>query len=160
MQAPQPSIETQTSTSLMQKYGPLAAQFLRFGIVGVLNTGIDFAILNALSWATGITKGAEVVPLKAVAFLAANINSYLLNKTWTFKDKTSGEGAKKFSIYVTVSIIGALLNLGTVYVITTYTTPMFGVSDKMWLNLANLVATAVSLIWNFVGYKLIVFRGK
>jgi putative flippase GtrA len=150
----------QSKPTLAQKYGPLAAQFLRFAVVGVLNTGIDFAILNILSYLTNITEGARIIPLKGIAFLAANINSYLINKHWTFKDKSDGQGAKQFSVYLTVSIIGALINIGAVYLITTYMQPAFGMSDKLWLNVANLAATGLSLIWNFIGYKLIVFRGK
>lgn len=146
--------------SIYDKYKPLFFQLLRFGIVGGLNTGIDFAITNALSYVTGITGGSRIIPIKGIAFLAANVNSYLLNKKWTFNDHSSGEGAKKFSVYLSVSIIGALINISTVYLITTYTEPMFGLSDTKWLNVANLAATALSLVWNFVGYKLIVFRGK
>lgn len=146
--------------TLTEKYGPLAAQFLRFAVVGVLNTGIDFALLNILSYLTNITDGARIIPLKGIAFLAANVNSYFINKRWTFKDSTGGQGAKQFSVYLSVSIIGALINIGAVFLITTYIPAVFGMSDKLWLNAANLVATGLSLIWNFVGYKLIVFRGK
>jgi putative flippase GtrA len=159
--SPSGNAETiQPKSNLLQKYGPLAAQFLRFAVVGVLNTGIDFAILNILSYLTNITEGARIIPLKGVAFLAANTNSYLINKRWTFKDRSGGQGAKQFSVYLTVSIIGALINIAAVYLITTYMQPAFGMSDKLWLNAANLVATGLSLIWNFIGYKLIVFRGK
>lgn len=147
-------------TTLMAKYGPLLAQVIRFGVVGVLNTGIDFGILNILSYLTGITEGNRIIPLKGVAFLAANVNSYIINKKWTFKDNSSGEGAKRFSVYLSVSVIGALINIGVVYLITTHVPPQFGMSPTLWLNAANLVATGFSLIWNFVGYKLIVFRGK
>jgi putative flippase GtrA len=152
--------QTNSQPTLVQKYGPLLAQLLRFAVVGVLNTGIDFAILNILSYFTHITSGTGIIPLKGVAFLAANINSYLINKKWTFKDNTSGEGAKKFSTYLAVSVVGALINLGAVYLITTYVPPVFGLNKSLWLNAANLVATGLSLIWNFVGYKLIVFRNK
>lgn len=150
---------SQTAQSgVLNKYKPLIAQFLRFAIIGALNTGIDFALLNALSALTHITKGGSLVPLKGFSFLAANINSYFFNKHWTFKDKTSGEGAKKFSVYLAVSIIGALINLGCVYVMTTYISAPFGLSDVLWLNVSNLVATGLSLVWNFIGYKLIVFK--
>ncbi len=158
-QTPVTTTTDNQSQSIMQKYGPLAAQFLRFAVVGVVNTGIDFAVFNVLVWATSTASGAGIIPLKAVAFLAANINSYLLNKKWTFKDKTEG-AAKQFSVYVSVSIIGALLNIGSVYLIATHIPPMFGMSAVLWANVANLVATGLSMIWNFVGYKLIVFRGK
>jgi putative flippase GtrA len=151
---------TPPNQTLAQKYGPLAAQFLRFAVVGALNTGIDFAILNLLSYLTNVTEGARIIPLKGVAFLVANVNSYLINKRWTFKDKTEGQGAKQFSVYLTVSVIGALINIGAVFLITTYVPPVLGLSNALWLNVANLVATGLSLVWNFVGYKLIVFRGK
>ncbi len=151
-QIPQPNI--------IQRYGPLAYQFLRFGVVGVLNTGIDFIILNVLSAIFQVTSGPLIIPLKFVAFLAANVNSYFINKKWTFKDNSGGEGAKKFSQYLAVSIIGALINIAVVYLITTKMEPSFGLSDKLWLNAANLVATGLSLIWNFIGYKLIVFKKK
>jgi putative flippase GtrA len=160
MDLPQQGQKQPTNLSLQQKYGPLAAQFLRFAAVGVLNTGIDFAIFNALSYFFSITSGSGIIPIKGVAFLAANINSYLINKKWTFKDQSSGDGARKFSIYLTVSIIGALINIGCVYVITTHVDPMFGLSETLWANAANLVATGLSLVWNFIGYKVIVFHGK
>jgi putative flippase GtrA len=159
-----PEIQTPTSPirpaqpSMLEKYKPLIAQFVRFGVVGVLNTGIDFGILNVLSKVTGITEGARLVPIKGIAFLAANINSYLFNKHWTFKDNSKGQGAKQFSVYLSVSIIGALINIGTVFLMTTYIEAPFGLSSTMWLNAANLVATGLSLIWNFIGYKLIVFK--
>jgi putative flippase GtrA len=155
-----PAAAASQPQGLMQKYGPLFYQLLRFGVVGVINTGVDFGVFNILIKLTGISKGAGIIPLKAGAFLVANVNSYLLNKKWTFKDNATGEGAKKFSVYLSVSIIGALINIGCVYAVTTYIDPMFGLSDKMWANVANLAATGLSLVWNFVGYKLIVFRGK
>jgi putative flippase GtrA len=144
--------------SSFQKYKPLLAQFLRFAVVGVLNTGIDFAIFNVLIYVTKISEGAGIIPIKAVAFLSANINSYLLNKKWTFNDSSSGQGAKQFSVYLSVSVIGALINIGTVYLITTFIDPMFNLSNELWANVANLLATGLSLVWNFIGYKLIVFK--
>lgn len=149
---------TNQPPTLAQKYGPLAAQFLRFAVVGVANTGIDFAVFNVLIRIFGVTKGEAIIPIKFAAFLAANINSYLLNKKWTFKDNTKGEGARKFSLYLTVSVVGALLNLSTVYLITTFIDPLFSLSPQLWANVANLVATGISLVWNFLGYKIIVFK--
>ncbi|MBX4187524.1 MAG: GtrA family protein [Candidatus Doudnabacteria bacterium] len=148
-------IENQT---LLQKHRALILQFLRFAVVGVINTAINFAIFNLLIWATGVTKGPMIVPMTGAAFLAANINSYLLNRKWTFKDNSNGEGAKQFSVYLSVSIVGALINIGCVFLLTTYIPPLLGLSEQLWANLANLVATGLSLIWNFVGYKLIVFK--
>lgn len=156
----QPSATPAPQLTLSQKYGSLFAQLVRFAVVGGLNTGIDFGIVNILSYLTGITEGGRIIPLKGVAFLVANVNGYLLHKKWTFKDNTASEGAKKFSVFLSVSVIGALINITAVYLITTFVPPVLNLSSTMWLNVANLAATGLSLIWNFVGYKLIVFRGK
>ena len=136
----------------------LAGQFLRFAVVGVINTSINFAVLNILSYITGISKGSGVIPLAVFAFAVATANSYLLNKHWSFRDQSHADAGKKFSLFLIVSIIGAGINSGTVYLITTHISPIFGLSAHLWLNVAALAATGISLIWNFIGYKLFVFN--
>ncbi len=136
----------------------LAGQFIRFGIVGGLNTAIDFGVLNLLSFITGITKGTGLVPLNMISFTVAVINSYYLNKYWAFKDQSSGEGMKKFSLFLVISVIGALINTGTVTLVATSLEPWFGLGPTPWLNVAKVLATGLSLIWNFIGYKLLVFK--
>lgn len=145
--------------NLQQKYTAVAGQFIRFAIIGGINTLLDFAILNILSAATGIKEGNGVIVLNLISFSIAVINSYYLNKKWAFKDPT-GENTKKFSIFLIVSIIGALINTAIVRFASTNIDPMFGLNQTLWLNVAKVLATGVSLVWNFVGYKLFVFRKK
>ena len=140
------------------KYKATLDQFLRFVVVGVINTAINFIVLNILSALTGITSGSRVIPLAVVAFAAATTNSYILNKRWSFKDQSQVDAGRKFSLFLIVSIIGAGINSGTVYLITTNISPMFGLSQHLWLNVAALAATGISLIWNFIGYKAFVFQ--
>jgi putative flippase GtrA len=139
-------------------YKRLAGQFLKFAIIGAINTGIDFAILNILSKMTGITKGDGLIPLNAISFTIAVTNSYFLNKRWAFGDSTQGEGGKKFSLFLIISVIGAVLNTSIVRFVATNIDPMFGLSPQLWLNVAKAAATGVSLVWNFAGYKLFVFK--
>lgn len=129
-------------------------QLAKFGLVGVLNTAIDFGILNYISNARGVTEGVELVPIKALSFLVALINSYWWNKNWVF------EGKKKANpiTFAVISTIGISVNVGTVYILTTLITTPDGLSDRMWLNIANIAATFISLTWNFLGYRLIVFK--
>lgn len=143
---------------MIQKFGPLVGQFLRFAIIGLINTGVDFLILNLLIWATGIKEGNGLIPLNIISFTIAVINSYILNKRWAFKDQTQGETAKKFTNFLIISVIGALINTAIVRFGSTNVEPMFGLSQVMWVNVAKVVATGVSLVWNFVGYKLLVFK--
>ncbi len=141
-----------------KKYGYLIGQFLRFVVVGIINTAINFAVLNLLSFIFHINKGEKVIWITMAAFVVATTNSYFMNKHWAFHDKNSAEGGRKPTLFLVVSIIGLLINSGIVYVITNHVNPMFGISAQLWLNVAAVVATGVSLIWNFIGYKLFVFK--
>jgi putative flippase GtrA len=38
--------------------------------------------------------------------------------------------------------------------------PALGLSPQIWENVAKLIATGVYIVWNFIGYKLIVFKEK
>jgi len=58
----------------------------------------------------------------------------------------------------------AALIVGNIYVFDLFMIPgigpRFGIGEKGWANIAAIVATAVSILWNFVGYKFIVFKKK
>lgn len=142
----------------VSRYSPLVGQFLRYVVVGVINTLINFAVLNILSYFTGIKSGSQVVYLAAVAFFVATINSYILNKYWAFHDMSHFHEGRKMTLFLLVSLVGLSINSSIVYVVSTFVDPMFGASPTMWLNVAAIVATSVSLVWNFIGYKWIVFR--
>ena len=132
-------------------------QFSKFIVIGLMNTAIDFAILNSLMWWTGIYSGASIILLNIVSFSIAVFNSYFWNKYWTFKDLDKVE-AKEFSQFILVTLIGLAINSSIVYGITTLVSPMFGISPELWANLAKVAATGFSLIWNFIGYKFVVFN--
>lgn len=129
-------------------------QVSKFGLVGVLNTAIDFGILNFLILQTNFTQGGGIGLINVPSFSAAIINSYFWNRKWVF------EGAKQgnFFTFVAVTVIGLLINTTVVIVITTFIPPMFNLSPTLWANVAKVFATGFSMVWNFSGYKIIVFR--
>lgn len=62
------------------------SQVVRFAIVGLMNTGVDLAVLNALiaiSHRGG--SGFMYSIFKAISFLVAVVNSYFMNTRWTFR---------------------------------------------------------------------------
>ena len=133
-------------------------QFAKYATVGLANTAVDFGILNLLMWSTRIYSGKNLFWLNSISFLVAVIHSYVWNKLWTFKAKEKTAAAKQFLQFLVVSIIGVLINSGIVYIITTWVNPMTG--KETWANLAKVAATIISLLWNFIGYKFIVFKKK
>ncbi|MFZ2226323.1 MAG: GtrA family protein [Candidatus Moraniibacteriota bacterium] len=137
---------------------PILKQIVKFVIVGGINTGIDFLVLNIEMALTGITSGLGMLVLNTISFSVATTNSFFMNKRWTFEDKGASQEGVKFSQFLLVSIIGIIINTGVVYLITSFTTPLFGLSPQLWANVAKLLATGISLVWNFIGYKFFVFK--
>jgi len=129
-------------------------QVAKFGLVGVLNTAIDFGILNSLILLTEFTKGAGIGFINIPSFTVAILNSYLWNRKWVFEKAKQGN----FFVFVAVTGIGLLINTGVLIGITTFVSPQFGMSPTLWANFAKAFATGFSMVWNFTGYKLIVFK--
>jgi len=112
-------------------------------------------------FSTKIYSGRWLILFNSISFSAAVINSYFLNKYWTFKSQNVEDSkAKQFSQFLIISVIGISINDAIVYGLATFTSPLFGLSAQMWTNVAKLFATAASMVWNFIGYKFIVFKKK
>lgn len=129
-------------------------QLAKFALVGVLNTVIDFGILNLLITFTGIQAGAGIIPLNICSFTIATINSYLWSKNWVF----AGSKSSKFLVFLVVSVSAIIINTLIVFALTTFISPPGSMSPTVWANVAKIIATVVSLVWNFLGYKLVVFK--
>jgi putative flippase GtrA len=139
----------------------LLKQFFRFGVVGVVNTIVDLAVLNLLIVATDTGRsGAMFAFFKTVAFVCAVANSYLMNRSWTFSRVKTKSQVLESSQFLVVNLLGLLVNVGTSWYAATYTHPMAGINPKWWPSLAALVGTAFSLGFNFVGYKFWVFAHR
>lgn len=149
-----------------EKTTKTAKQFIKFALIGVLNTGVDLVILNAETIITGIKDGSGYAVQKGLSFLVAVTVSYFLNKHWAFQDKSKEEEGKKFSQFLFISIIGMLINVSVATITVTYLKdPINGIlgikflmNDQLWVSIGALAGTAIGLIWNFTGYKLWVFK--
>ncbi|MDD3497974.1 MAG: GtrA family protein [Candidatus Moranbacteria bacterium] len=142
-----------------------AGQFIRFAMIGVINTLVDLAILNAETIITGIKDGSGYAIQKGLSFLVAVTVSYFLNKHWAFEDKSKKDEGKKFSQFLFVSIMGMLINVSVATITVTYLKAPINnllnlsfLNDQVWVSIGALAGTAVGLIWNFTGYKIWVFK--
>ncbi len=148
---------------LLMRWLSFTYQFAKFVVVGFLNTSIDFGVLNLLSSYLGITKGFIIGGVNLPGFVLAATNSYLWNKFWVFRRERK-EGEKidysDFWSFLLVVISGTILNGGIVVAVTTFVPVFGGLSESQWLNMAKVSATIISLVWNFIGLKLLVFKAK
>ena len=136
----------------------MGRQFSRFVVVGFINTAIDFLVFGALSFLTGIEKGFGAALLGSASFLVANLNSYVLNKKWTFKEHNTKNVSRQFVKFFSVSLVGVAINFIVIGILTTYVQPPFEIDGKIWLYLSKAAAIGIVLFWNFFGYKFFVFK--
>jgi len=144
----------------------IVSQFLKFAVIGVLNTGVDLCLLNIMVFFSGYNDGIGYTIQKTASALCAVIVSYLLNKNWAFDDKNSKNSIKKFSAFFMVSLTGMIINVVIASGVVIFLKPLVESSfskqtflnDTVWVNLGALAGTAVSMMFNFIGYKLHVFK--
>lgn len=143
--------------SLIGKWIPVAFQFAKFGAIGAFNTFLDWGVLNLLIAITGIATGFGYSSFKGISFIIATISSYFWNKYWTFESKKSSMGAE-IGKFLSVSFLGLLINISMASLIVFSFQSSDITSPERLANIGAAVATIVSLLWNFVGYKLWVFK--
>jgi len=122
----------------------LVRQSLKFGLVGLANTAIDFMIFGLLYfwW------GWDYLFANAIAYSCGILNSFILNKRWTFTETSQrGHTPKQFVVFVFLNILG----LG----ISTLVLAMMAKSLPVLL--AKLFAMGATFVWNFFSSRRFVY---
>lgn len=143
--------------AFLSRWVSFMRQFARFSVAGFLAAAIDFGILNFLMFATGLATGLPFTIFKSISFIVAASNSYFVNKFWTFH-KSEKATYKEYLQFLAVSLVGISINVGIATLIVNGIGPQFGLQPKIWANLGAVAGSAIGLVWNFVGFKLIVFK--
>ena len=142
---------------MLRRVLPLLFEVVKFGVVGVLNTLVDFGVLNLLILIFSVASGVWFSLFKSLSFIVAVVNSYVWNKFWTFESDRRTNTKEALSFFV-VSVIGFVVNVGIASLIVNAVPALFGANPVVWANVGALVGTLLAFTWNFVGYKFFVFR--
>jgi putative flippase GtrA len=120
-------------------------KFTKFGLTGFLNTGVDLLVFTICCEIFKIDPKFA----KVIAQSAAVCNSYIINKSWTFKNNKVYKKSEilKFLIIQLTSLCLAYLG-------------MFIFHDTLGINryLCQLPIAAVTTTINYLGNKLFVFK--
>jgi len=120
-------------------------EFFRFAVVGVINTMVDFGLFMLLYTQMGI----KPIMANILAFLLAVTNSYLLNTKWTFDSSKHSISISGFGRFALLSSGGLAISVTTIVLLDGYVS----------VEIAKLMATGLTLIWNFTASKLLVYNG-
>jgi putative flippase GtrA len=140
-------------------------QFAQFAAVGTLNSFIDIGVFNLETFILGTAAISTTMfaVFKAVSFLCATTNSFFWNKYWTFSSSSAADGSghqtkETISFYV-VAAIGWAVNVGVATFIKILEPS--GITARVWVNVvAPVCGIAASFLWDFFGYKYLVFKNK
>lgn len=127
-------------------------QVVRYAAVGFINTVIDFGLLFLLK-----SLGLPVELANICSTGTAFIFSFFANKKYTFKT-TDTNIAREMILFVIVTLFG-LWVLQTIVINLTMPVAKQIVGDQnIALLIAKLIATVVSLVWNYILYNKLVFK--
>jgi len=150
-------------------------QIAQFVLIGGFNTLLDWGILAALIFifrqyflvepqdklAVILTLGLVYYSFyKAISFVVAAVSSFFWNRFWTFKRETTESMSQEFFQFLIVTFVGFLINVGIASSVFKFVHPFGGLNYDQWAIAAAVVATIFSMVWNFLGYKFIVFNEK
>ena len=122
-------------------------RIIRFGIVGVANSMIDFVLFYILS----THFGWNIFVANAAAYSIAVMNSFIWNKRWTFRAHDTGRRAiHDFSLFTGGNLIGLGLSTGVI----------MGASLILPSWVGKLLAISVGFPWNYWYNRKFVYKGE
>jgi putative flippase GtrA len=129
-----------------------AATKIRFGLVGGANTAIDFGLLFILR-----SLGLPVISANIISTTAAFCFSFFDNKKYTFKSH-GGNVKRELLLFVVVTLFGLWVLQNIVMQLILLPLNTTGLPGETSLLIAKVLATFVSLVWNYVMYSRLVFK--
>ena len=128
--------------------GKLIAQFMKFGVVGVIAFVIDYGLLALLTEVFGV----NYLVSATISFTVSVIFNYLASMRYVFTHKEDMSRRREFVIFVVLSVIGLSINNLCMWA----GVELFGIHYLI----TKIVVTAIVMIWNFVTRKIFLDAGE
>jgi putative flippase GtrA len=131
----------------------VAFQMFRFGLVGLVNAGVDaavfFSAVAALrSFAAGFDPGWILIIANTASFVVAVSCSYVLNSRFTFRKRHDELGFRAYLAFVLSQVLGFVAHTATLVTMAQYVP----------LPLAKLFGISVGFVVNFTLARVFVFK--
>lgn len=124
----------------------LLIQFIKFGLVGAINTILSYAITNIGFYIIGLHEQISNI----IAFVITVFISFILNSKYVFKQDERNFWKSLIKVYASYSITGLFLTAILLYV------------EEQLLGIPHYIATLINLVitipLNFILNKLWAFK--
>jgi putative flippase GtrA len=159
-------------------------RFLKFAIIGVIGTVIDFGTVIVLQATifppidpTGEPIIFNVAVATSIAFLVAVISNYMFNRFWTYPDSRSRSFRRQLALFVFINFVGWFGR--TIWITTSFHLlgsifmpillpiihlfrpaylPSYTAEGKLGTLVAQLIGVVVIMFWNFLANRYWTFN--
>jgi putative flippase GtrA len=136
-------------TSLYEHWRHLIHELTKFGIVGAVNTILDFSLANLLH----LGFGWPSLGAKTTSVAVAATSSYFMHRYWTFRHRARTGLRREYMLFFMLNGVGLLIADACIVVVERG----FGQSGALWFNVAQLAGLALGTVFRFTTYKRFVF---
>lgn len=146
----------------------------KFGLVGIINTAIDFTLYNLFISILGAPATAiKLITANLISTTSAMSFSFIANKTFVFKFRRGNVWRQIALFFITTAFGLYVIQNGVIYLLTKiWSGPLdlgyeiftfIGLdsvfSEQFFIaNAAKVIATVFSFSWNYMMYKKVVFK--
>ena len=133
-----------------ERFHAITDEVAKFGTIGLINLGVNFAVFNALLVAVS---GSEV-KAKAAATVVAATCAYFLNRYWTYRHRPKTTLRREYSLFFLFNAVGLVIETGIVAV-AKYG---FDYTSLAVLNILTFVGIGIGTVFRFWAYRTHVFK--
>jgi putative flippase GtrA len=132
-----------------ERWRHLVHELAKFGIVGGINTALDFGLANllylGLSWSAMGAKTASVA--------VAATSSFFMNRHWTFRHRARTGLRREYTLFFLLNGVGLLIANACILVVE----QGLHKTGPLWFNIAQVAGLALGMVFRFTTYKRYVF---
>ena len=127
---------------------------IRFVLVGISNTVLDFLVLNILLFCK-----VNILFANTISTGIAMLYSFFMNKKWTFRNSGDNYVREVILFFIFTAIGIWVIQNGCIYLLNLIV-PDFGLPEIIYNNAIKLAASIPSLTWNYLTYNRFVFTNN
>ena len=132
------------------------AKAVSFGLVGVVNTGVDFCVF----WIAAQEFGLPLVVANVISWTVAVSGSYVLNSMFTFAAESGRRlGWRPYGTFLASGVVGLVANTATL-LIAARLAPLVIAAPALQLAAAKACSILASFVVNFSLSHFVVFRRR